>query len=287
MPAQRSGGRIPGDADGSTRRRRGTWKTAPALAAGIAFALPTAAEQRAFRIGPITPPVHVWNKEVAALGETLKERSDGRFGLAVFPPGPVRRRGGDAPALQTGALDMAWMTAAAITFRVPDIADAARVLRSDEARETRAWLPRATGSVGLCYAMIGMRQMAMRNPIGSAAALKGQRIRIAPAPAIRRFVEMCGAAPAPMPLPAIDDALADGQVDGLAMDDEAIINSFSENARPTCSRPVTGCSGWWRWFDPAGLAGAGRDADEFQAWTATSSTPMSRRSCAGRRSGST
>jgi TRAP-type C4-dicarboxylate transport system substrate-binding protein len=85
MPAQRSRGRIPGDADGSTRRRRGTWKTAPALAAGIAFALPAAAEQRACRIGPSTPPVHVWNEEVAALGETLKERLDGRFGLAVFP----------------------------------------------------------------------------------------------------------------------------------------------------------------------------------------------------------
>jgi TRAP-type C4-dicarboxylate transport system substrate-binding protein len=213
-----------------------TWKTALALAAGLALALPAAAQEREFRIGLITPPVHVWNQEVAALNETLKERSGGRISLAVFPSGQLGNEATMLQQLQTGALDMAWMTTAELTFRVPDmaalhapflvtnIADAARVLRSDEAREILEVLPRATGSVGLCYAMIGMRQMVMRSPIGSAAELSGQRIRITPAPAISRFFEMFGAAPAPMPLPAIYDALANGQVDGLDMDYESIIN---------------------------------------------------------------
>ena len=213
-----------------------TWKTLIAATAGVLLALPAAAQTREFRLGLITPPAHVWNQEVAALNETLQERSGGRFSIAAFPSGQLGNEATMMQQMQTGALDMAWLTTAEVTFRVPDmaalhapflvtnIADAARVFRSDEAREILEVLPRATGTVGLCYAMIGMRQMVMRNPIASAADLNGQRIRITPAPAISRFFEMFGAAPAPMPLPAIYDALANGQVDGLDMDYESIIN---------------------------------------------------------------
>jgi TRAP-type transport system periplasmic protein len=211
-------------------------KTLIAAAAGLLLAVPAAAQTREFRLGLITPPAHVWNQEVAALNDTLQQVSGGRFSIAAFPSGQLGNEATMLQQMQTGALDMAWLTSAELTFRVPDmaalhapflvtnIADAARVLRSDEAREMLEALPRATGTVGLCYAMIGMRQMVMRNPIASASELNGQRIRITPAPAISRFFEMFGAAPAPMPLPAIYDALANGQVDGLDMDFESIIN---------------------------------------------------------------
>jgi TRAP-type transport system periplasmic protein len=220
-----------------------TWKTLIAATAGILLALPAAAQTREFRLGLITPPAHVWNQEVAALNETLQERSGGRFSIAAFPSGQLGNEATMLQQMQTGALDMAWLTTAELTARVPDMAalhapflvtnidDAARVFRSDVAREMLDALPRATGTVGLCYAMIGMRQMVMRNPIASASELSGQRIRITPAPAISRFFEMFGAAPAPMPLPAIYDALANGQVDGLDMDYESIINfRFYEHA---------------------------------------------------------
>lgn len=218
-------------------------KTLIAAAAGLVLALPAAAQTREFRLGLITPPAHVWNQEVAALNETLAERSGGRMSIVAFPSGQLGNEATMLQQMQTGALDMAWLTTAELTFRVPDmaalhapflvtnIADAARVFRSDVAREMLDALPRATGTVGLCYAMIGMRQMVMRNPIASAAELSGQRIRITPAPAISRFFEMFGAAPAPMALPAIYDALANGQVDGLDMDYESIINfRFYEHA---------------------------------------------------------
>ena len=212
------------------------WKTTIAAAAALLLALPAAAQEREFRLGLITPPVHVWNQEVEALSETLKERSGGRFSIVAFPSGQLGNEAAMLQQLQTGALDMAWMTTAEITFRVPDMAalhapflvtnieDAARVLRSDEAREILESLPQATGTVGVCYAMIGMRQLVLRDKIDAATDLSGKRIRITPAPAISTFFEMFGAAPAPMPLPAIYDALANGQVDGLDMDYESIIN---------------------------------------------------------------
>ena len=203
---------------------------------GLSLGLPATAQERQFRLGLITPPVHVWNQEVEAMGERLEETSDGRFSIVAFPSGQLGSESDMLQQLQTGALDMAWLTTAELTFRVADlaalhapflvdnIADAARVLRSDEAREILDALPRATGTVGLCYAMIGMRQMVMRNPIESASDLSGQRIRITPAPPISDFFQLFGAAPAPMALPAIYDALANAQIDGLDMDYESIIN---------------------------------------------------------------
>ena len=205
------------------------------LATGLAT-VPAAAQDRQFRIGLITPPAHVWNQEAAALGETLAELSGGRFGIAVFPSGQLGNEAGMLQQLQTGALDMAWLTTAEITTRVPDIAalhapflvdniaDAARVLRSEPAREMLDALPQATGTVGLCYAMTGMRQLVTRAPVDSAADLRGMRFRITPAPPIRSFFEMFGAAPAPMPLTQVYDALANAQIDGLDMDFESIIN---------------------------------------------------------------
>lgn len=201
-----------------------------------AVSLPAAAQERSFGLGLITPPVHVWNQEAAALGETLHKRSEGRFSINAYPSGQLGNEATMLQQLQTGALDMAWLTTAEITFRVTDmaalhapflvdnIADAARVLRSDEAREILDLLPRATGTVGLCYAMTGMRQLMTRQPVVSAADLNGLRFRITPAPAIRTFFEMFGAAPAPMPLTQVYDALANAQIDAIDMDYESIIN---------------------------------------------------------------
>lgn len=217
-----------------------TLKTFATLVAGAALtvlpALSAAAQEREFRVGLITPPVHVWNQEVDAMGETLSELSDGRFSVAAFPSGQLGSESAMLQQLQTGALDMAWLTTAEVTtrvedmsalhapFLVADIEDAARVLRSDEAREILAELPRATGTVGVCYAMTGMRQMMSREPLESAADLDGKRFRITPAPPMSSFFEMMGAAPAPMPLTQVYDSLANGQIDAIAMDHESIIN---------------------------------------------------------------
>lgn len=204
--------------------------------ATVALAGPASAQVREFRIGLITPPAHVWNQEAAALGETLSELSGGRLSIAVFPSGQLGNESVMLQQLQTGALDMAWLTTAEVTTRVVDmaalhapflvenIADAAKVLRSEEAREMLERLPQATGTVGICYAMTGMRQLLTRDEIDDVGDLAGKRFRITPAPAIRSFFELLGAAPAPMPLTQVYDALANAQIDAIDMDFESIIN---------------------------------------------------------------
>lgn len=202
---------------------------------GAAFgALAVSAEAREFRLGLITPPNHIWTQEATKFGERLSEATDGRLTVAVFP---ARQLGNEAQMLQqlqTGALDMSFMTVAEVSNRAPEfgafyapflvdsIAEAAEVLRSDEARSMLDMLPQKVGVVGLGYGSAGLRQIVARGEVASVDDLTGEKIRITPFEPIKDFYEALGTAPTPMPLPDVYDALANGQVDAIDMDLELI-----------------------------------------------------------------
>lgn len=194
----------------------------------------TAAEARDLRIGMITPPLHVWSQAATKMAEELAEKTGGAMRLTVFPAGQLGSEGEMMQQLQTGALDMAFLTIAEVSNRVPtfgafyapfladDMAHAARIIRSDEAREMLEILPEEAGVVGVGYGSAGMRQIASRTRIDTAADLRGKKIRITPFEPIRDFYNILGVAPTPLPLPAVYDALANAQVDAIDMDAELI-----------------------------------------------------------------
>ncbi|MFK7752511.1 MAG: TRAP transporter substrate-binding protein [Sedimentitalea sp.] len=214
---------------------------AAGLAATLLMAAPLSAKE--FRLGLITPPPHVWTKAAAAFGDELSEASGGAHSVTVFP---ARQLGNEAQLLQqlqTGALDMAFLTVAEVSNRVPnfgafyapyladDISHAAAILRSDTARDMLAVLPQEAGVVGVGYGSAGMRQILSRGEVNSAADLKGLKLRITPFDPILDFYNLLGAAPTPMPLPAVYDALANGQVDAIDMDVELInVLKYHEHA---------------------------------------------------------
>ncbi|MEO0496776.1 MAG: TRAP transporter substrate-binding protein [Pseudomonadota bacterium] len=213
-----------------------------AFAASTLFAV-TTAQAAEFRLGLITPPPHVWTKAAEAFGAELSERSGGEHSVTVFP---ARQLGNEAEMLQqlqTGALDMAFLTVAEVSNRAPDfgafyapflasdIGHAARILRTDTAKGLLEQLPQKAGVVGLGYGMAGLRQIVARGDVDSAEDLKGQKLRITPFEPILDFYNALGAAPTPMPLPAVYDALANGQVDAIDMDAELIwVLKYYENA---------------------------------------------------------
>ncbi|MEI4195954.1 TRAP transporter substrate-binding protein [Roseovarius sp. E0-M6] len=194
----------------------------------------TATMAKEFRLGLITPPPHIWTKAAEAFGAELSEKSDGAHEVTVFP---ARQLGNEAEMLQqlqTGALDMAFMTVAEVSNRAPDlgafyapylaedIAHAGRILRTDTARGLLDDLPGKVGVVGVGYGMAGLRQIVSRDPVATAEDLQGKKLRITPFDPILDFYNALGAAPTPMPLPAVYDALANGQVDAIDMDAELI-----------------------------------------------------------------
>ncbi|MEM7089267.1 MAG: TRAP transporter substrate-binding protein [Pseudomonadota bacterium] len=204
-----------------------------ATAAVIAVSAVTAQAEE-FRLGLITPPPHIWTKAAEAFGTELSEASGGAHTVSVFP---ARQLGNEAEMLQqlqTGALDMAFMTVAEVSNRAPelgafyapyladDIGHAGRILRSDTAQSMLEPLPGQVGVVGVGYGMAGLRQIVTRGEVSSADDLAGLKLRITPFTPILDFYNAVGAAPTPMPLPAVYDALANGQVDAIDMDAELI-----------------------------------------------------------------
>ena len=210
-------------------------KNVTALAFAAATALGTQpAQADDFRLGLITPPPHVWTKAAEAFGAELSEQSGGAHSVTVFP---ARQLGNEAEMLQqlqTGALDMAFMTVAEVSNRAPDfgafyapfmandVEHAGRILRSDVAGGLLDQLPATVGVVGTGYGMAGLRQIVSRNPVESADDLAGLKLRITPFDPILDFYNAIGAAPTPMPLPSVYDAMANGQVDAIDMDAELI-----------------------------------------------------------------
>ncbi len=201
-------------------------------------------QARDFRLGLITPPQHLWSTEAEAFAESLHERSGGEHSVSVFPAQQLGNEAQMVQQLQTGALDMAFLTIAEISNRIPDfgalyapylvddVDHAARLLRSDTAAELLELMPAEVGLVGLGYGMVGMRQVLSRSPIESMDDMRGQRLRITPFEPIRDFYTATGAAPAPLPLLEVYDALANGQVDAIDMDfDSILILKFHEQAR--------------------------------------------------------
>jgi tripartite ATP-independent transporter DctP family solute receptor len=206
----------------------------PALIAAATLMLTGAATAKDLRLGLITPPSHIWTKAAEDFGTDLAAATDGTYTLTVFPAQQLGNEAEMMQQLQTGALDMAFLTVAEVSNRVPDfgafyapylardISHAGRILQSDLARSMLDDLPAKAGVVGIGYGMAGLRQIVSKGDVTSAADLKGKKLRITPFKPILDFYNLLGAAPTPMPLPAVYDALANGQVNAIDMDAELI-----------------------------------------------------------------
>ncbi len=214
-----------------------TLKLPAALAASVAAAtmlIAGAAAAKDMRLGLITPPQHIWTQAAEDFGADLAEATDGEHTITVFPAQQLGSEAEMMQQLQTGALDMAFLTVAEVSNRVPDfgafyapymaqdIAHAGRILQSDLALSMLDDLPAKAGVVGIGYGMAGLRQIVSRGEVTSADDLAGKKLRITPFKPILDFYNLLGAAPTPMPLPAVYDALANGQVNAIDMDAELI-----------------------------------------------------------------
>lgn len=222
-------------------RRRFVQSLGVASAAASPFVLSSAARAqsaREFRLGLITPAGHSWNRAAVAFGEALKKETNGRLSVTVFHSGQLGNESAMMQQLQSGALDMGWIQAAELGSRVNSVAAinapylvrstpaVAKLVRTPAALKLLDVLPRETGTIGLGWGITGMRVVFSTRDINTPADLKGLKLRINPTPVYRDFYQLLGAAPTPIPTPAVFDAMTNGQVDGLEADIE-----FSWNQR--------------------------------------------------------
>lgn len=187
-----------------------------------------------FRLGLITPPTHIWTQAANEFAQDVKTGTAGKHSVAVFPAAQLGNEAQMLQQLQTGALDMAFLTIAELSNRSPNlgalyapylvgnVSQAGALLRTPVANKLLADLPSKAGVVGIGYGMGGMRQILSKGEVKTADDLKGKKIRITPFEPIKDFYTALGTAPTPLPLSAVFDALSNGQVDAVDMDLEVI-----------------------------------------------------------------
>ena len=189
-----------------------------------------AQESRTLRLGITTPPGHPWNNAALKVGEMLKSETNGRLDLAVFPANQLGTESAMMQQMQAGSLDLGWIMTAELGSRIPSIAainapwvvdstaKVAKLVRDPIAMELLKVLPAETGTVGLAWGITTMRVVFTAKEIGGLSDINGMKLRINTTPAYKDFYELLGAAPTPIPTPAVFDAMSNGQVDGLEAD---------------------------------------------------------------------
>jgi len=216
-----------------TLNRRHFLQTTAVAAAPLAFVTPSrAAAAKELRLGVITPAGHSWNRAAVQFGEALAKETNGRLKVTVFHSGQLGNESAMMQQLQSGALDMGWIQAAELGTRVPSVASinapylvrstaaVTKLVKTPAALKLLDVLPRETGCIGLGWGITGMRVVFSNKEIRTPNDLKGMKLRINPTPVYRDFYQYFGAAPTPIPTPAVFDAMTNGQVDGLEADIE-------------------------------------------------------------------
>ncbi|RVL83908.1 TRAP transporter substrate-binding protein [Sinorhizobium meliloti] len=205
------------------------------VAAGAALSLATpslvrAQETRTLRLGIVTPPGHPWNNAALKVGEALKAETNGRLSISVFPAGQLGNEAAMLQQMQSGALDLGWIMTAELGSRSPAVAainapwvvdstaKVAKLVREPVAMKLLDVLPAETGTVGLAWGITTMRVVFSAKEIAGLDDINGMKLRINTTPAYRDFYQLLGAAPTPIPTPAVFDAMSNGQVDGLEAD---------------------------------------------------------------------
>ncbi|MBB5702107.1 TRAP-type C4-dicarboxylate transport system substrate-binding protein [Ochrobactrum daejeonense] len=204
-----------------------------AVVAGL-HSMPALAEQ--YRLGLITPPPHQWTKSAETVAARIKEETGGRVDISIFPSGQLGSEAQMLQQLQTGAIDFAFLTLGEFANRDPnygvflapylvkDAAGAQKLLKGAVAGKLVSGLDKFALK-GFGWGMAGMREIVMRGKVDTVADLSGKKIRTVPFAQELFFWQQIGAAPTPMPLPALYDAFANGQVDGMQIDFEGTWNS--------------------------------------------------------------
>ena len=216
-----------------TLNRRHFLQTTAVAAAPLAFVTPSrVAAAKELRLGVITPAGHSWNRAAVQFGEALAKETNGRLKVTVFHSGQLGNESAMMQQLQSGALDMGWIQAAELGTRVSSVASinapylvrstaaVAKLVKTPAALKLLDVLPRETGCIGLGWGITGMRVVFSNKEIRTPNDLKGMKLRINPTPVYRDFYQYFGAAPTPIPTPAVFDAMTNGQVDGLEADIE-------------------------------------------------------------------
>ncbi|WP_106475690.1 TRAP transporter substrate-binding protein [Phytohalomonas tamaricis] len=168
---------------------------------------------------------HVVAQAYTHLAEEVKQLSDGKMRIQIFPNGQMGSTRETVELMQNGALDMSHASASVLesfadiysVFNLPylfnDQAHFNKVVFGDIGQNIMA-STKDKGFVAIGAYVAGTRSFYANKPIKSPADLKGMKIRVQPSPTTLAMIKMMGGSPTPVPFSEVYSALQQGVVDG-------------------------------------------------------------------------
>ncbi len=195
------------------------------LSSALLLLMSASADARDFRSSDVHPADYPTVMAVKKMGAILKETSNGRLGVRVYPSGSLGTEKDNIEQLKIGGLDMMRIHVSTLNSVVPETMATVLpfVFRSKEHMQTVLdgaigdeilAAMASQGLIGLAFYDSGARSFyTAKKPITKLADLKGLKIRVPQSDLFVSMIESLGANPTPMPLGEVYTALKTGIVD--------------------------------------------------------------------------
>jgi tripartite ATP-independent transporter DctP family solute receptor len=200
---------------------------AAAFLAVVVFGLPMSAHAEKVKIGSIAPPNNGHTKGLEAMADYVREKTNGRIDIAVFPLGQLGNERSMCAQVQSGTLEMVSATTLMLEnfvpesgvlnlpFMFPDLKTAHAVLDDPEVKAKLFSYLAKKGFAGLGFGEDGLRETLAKRPIRKPEDFKGLKIRTANAPMMLDTFKAFGASPVGIPFPEVYSALQTGVAEGV------------------------------------------------------------------------
>lgn len=197
------------------------------------------------RDGPITelrlahglPPTHPVHHAMEVMAEKVAELSDDSLTISIYPGGQLGSEAQTLELMQTGTLDIAKVSAAAIERFVPayKVLNLPYIFRDEQ--HMYQVLEGAIGREimdagdekslhGLCFYDAGTRSLyTIDTPVHTPADLVGLKIRVQPSPTAQDLIRAFGGAPVSINWGELYTALQTGMVDGAENNPPSIVSA--------------------------------------------------------------
>jgi tripartite ATP-independent transporter DctP family solute receptor len=189
------------------------------VSAGLAAA---ATKVKFAHVYETSEPYHIRAVEAA---EVLKEKTDGRYEMEVFPASSLGKEADINQGLSLGTVDIIIsgnlfagrsygpLAIAGSPYMFRDLDHWRKYTESDLFDELSAGYTKATGNHIVAHTYYGQRHATSNKPLNTCADMENLKIRVPNAPLYMMFPKACGANPTPIAFAEVYLALQQGVVD--------------------------------------------------------------------------
>lgn len=204
----------------------GPWRAAAALTLLVTAAGAGQATAQQVRLGHMLPASHPFQAGAQEAANLLKERSNGRIDLRVFPASQLGDEKAQTEQVMIGSLQIFfgtygmlgnWVPAMSV-FEAPyafrDLPHYRKVVESEIFAKANEAMVKATGARVIDSWYLGNRQVVTRDtPVNSPADLNGKKLRVPEAPIYIELAKAMGGTPTPFAYSEVYLGLRQGALD--------------------------------------------------------------------------